>query len=52
MIALGIYLLESNLQHIELILPYLLKLLDGLGKVVWLDEVKYSTRERSLKDLT
>lgn len=48
-IALGIYLLESNLQHIDIILPYLIKLLDGLGKVVWLDEVKYSAKERSLK---
>jgi len=47
-IALGIYLLESNFQHIEIILPYLIRLSDGLGKIVWLDEVKYSARERAL----
>ncbi|XP_065226540.1 phosphatidylinositol 4-kinase alpha isoform X2 [Planococcus citri] len=45
-IALGIYALESNLQHIDVLLPYFLKLLDGLNKIIWLDEIKYSVKER------
>lgn len=44
-IALGIYLLESNFQHVDHILPYLLKLLNGLGKMQWVDEIKYFPRE-------
>lgn len=44
-IALGIYLLESKFQHINHILPYLLKLLRGLGKMQWVDEIKYFPRE-------
>lgn len=44
-IALGIYLLESNFQHVDHILPYLLKLLHGLGKMQWVDEIKYFPRE-------
>lgn len=44
-IALGIYLLESNFQHVDQILPYLLKLLHGLGKMQWVDEIKYFPRE-------
>lgn len=46
-IALGVYLLESDLQFIETILPYLLKLLHGLSKVIWVDEIRYSAKERT-----
>ncbi|XP_066260677.1 phosphatidylinositol 4-kinase alpha isoform X2 [Euwallacea similis] len=45
-IALGIYLLESRLQHKDKIVNYLLQLAKVLDKATWPDEMKYNPSDR------
>ncbi|CAM1325927.1 PI4KA (predicted) [Pycnogonum litorale] len=45
-LALGIYLLESEFQHLEKILSYLLKLTKGLHKAIWSNECKIHESDR------
>lgn len=46
LIAVGIYFLESGFQNKDIIVPYLLKVLRGMSKAVWLDEVRHNEQER------
>ncbi|KAM8854085.1 phosphatidylinositol 4-kinase alpha isoform 2-T2 [Synchiropus picturatus] len=47
-IALGIFFVESNLQHKESIVPYLLGLLKGLPRVQWIEESSEKKGRESL----
>ncbi|KAH7932980.1 hypothetical protein HPB49_006149 [Dermacentor silvarum] len=44
--SLSVYLVESGFQHRERIVPYLIKLLRGLLKASFVEEVKYEPDER------
>lgn len=45
-IALGIYLLDSNLTHCDIIVPYLLELLKGLEDAQWLCKGQKASTDR------
>ncbi|PVD31364.1 hypothetical protein C0Q70_06776 [Pomacea canaliculata] len=45
-VALGVYFLESGLQHKDKILQYLLTVLEGLSKAKWIEAPKGLTRFR------
>lgn len=45
-ISLGLYFLESDCQHEENIIPYLLRLAKALPKAVWNDDGKPNKTDR------
>lgn len=45
-IALGLYFLDSDCQHEDRIVPYLLRLAKCLPKAVWIDDAKWSKIDR------
>lgn len=46
-IALGLYFLESNFQHEDQIISYLLRLAKALPKAVWVDDAKQNKTDRN-----
>ncbi|CAL1289574.1 unnamed protein product [Larinioides sclopetarius] len=44
--ALGIFFLQSGYQHTDHIFPYLLKLLRGLAKAIWVEEIRIHNTDR------
>lgn len=44
--SLGIYFLQSGFQHEDLIFPYLMKLLRGLAKAIWIEETRTYDTDR------
>ena len=44
-IALGIYLLESSLDHVDRLLPYFMDLLLNLPNAVWIESDDYEQNE-------
>ncbi|GFR25953.1 pi4ka [Trichonephila clavata] len=49
--ALGIFFLQSGCQHSENIFPYLMKLLRGLAKAIWVEEIRMHDTDRKSNSL-